>query len=39
MKKVVFLFTMFFAFAVAASAQTLSIGAVMENFSLSDLSG
>lgn len=39
MKRVAFLFTVFFAFAIAASAQTLKIGAVMDNFSLSDLSG
>ena len=39
MKRVAILFTVFFAFAIAASAQKLSIGVAMENFSLSDLSG
>ncbi|MBK8465424.1 MAG: redoxin domain-containing protein [Chloracidobacterium sp.] len=39
MKKAAFLFSIFFAFAVAASAQGLAIGAAMENFSLADTSG
>ena len=39
MKRVAFLFTVFFAFAIAAGAQTLGIGAAMDNFSLSNLSG
>jgi len=39
MKRAVFLFTVFFAFALAANAQGLAIGAAMENFSLPDLDG
>ena len=39
MKKVTFLFTVFFAFALAANAQGLSIGATMENFLLADTNG
>lgn len=39
MKRAAFLFTIFFAFALAANGQGLSIGAAMENFSLADTSG
>ena len=39
MKKAVFLFTALFALAVAANAQSIAIGATMENFSLPDLEG
>jgi peroxiredoxin len=39
MKRAAFLFTIFFAFALAANGQGLNIGAAMENFSLSDTSG
>jgi len=39
MKQAVFLFTVFFAFVLAANAQGLSIGATMENFSLTDTNG
>ena len=39
MKQALFLFTIFFALTLAASAQGLSIGATMENFSLPDTNG
>lgn len=39
MKRKAFLFTLFFAFVMAANAQGLSVGATMENFSLPDTSG
>ena len=39
MKRLVFLFGIVFAFAIAASAQGLSIGSAMEDFSLADTSG
>src|SRR5438552_8511793 len=39
MKQAAFLFTIFFAFVLAANAQGLSVGATMENFSLADTNG
>ena len=39
MKRVVFLFTLVFALAMAASAQGIEIGATMDNFSMPDLEG
>lgn len=39
MKRVAFLFTMLFAFALAANAQGIAIGTTMENFSLPDANG
>ncbi len=39
MKRAAFLFTVFFALALAANAQGLAVGATMENFSLSDTNG
>lgn len=39
MKRAVFLFTLVFALAVAASAQGIEIGATMDNFSMPDLDG
>ncbi len=39
MKHALFLFTIFFAFAFAANAQGLAVGAKMENFSLADING
>lgn len=39
MKRAIFLLTAVFALSIAASAQGLSIGATMENFSLPDMSG
>jgi hypothetical protein len=39
MKQAAFLFTIFCAFALTVSAQGLSIGATMENFSLADTNG
>ena len=37
MKRAVFLFTLVFALAVAASAQGIEVGATMDNFSMPDL--
>ena len=39
MKRAFFLFTVFFAFALAANAQGLTVGAAMDNFSLPDTNG
>jgi peroxiredoxin len=39
MKRALFLFTVFFAFALTASAQGLAVGGKMENFSLADING
>lgn len=39
MKHALFLFTIFFALTLTASAQGLSIGATMDNFSLPDING
>jgi peroxiredoxin len=39
MKTASFLFTVFFAFALTASAQGLAVGSAMENFSLADTNG
>lgn len=39
MKRAILLFTAMMVFAVAASAQSIAIGATMENFSLSDGNG
>src|SRR5438552_3139003 len=39
MKRAAFLFTAFFAFALAANAQGINVGATIENFSLSDTNG
>ena len=39
MKRAAFLFTVFFALTLTASAQGLSIGATMDNFSLPDING
>lgn len=39
MKKAAFLFTVLFAFALAANAQGLAVGSTMENFSMLDIEG
>src|SRR6266404_8710333 len=39
MKRTVFLFGVFFAFAVAAYAQGVKVGATIEDFKLSDTNG
>lgn len=39
MKRAAFLFTIFFAFVLAASAQGIAIGGTVENFSLTDTNG
>lgn len=39
MKRAVFLFTLVFVLAMAASAQGIEIGATMDNFSMPDLDG
>ena len=39
MKRAIFLFTIVFAFAVMASAQGVSVGGTVENFSLTDTNG
>ena len=39
MKRAVFLFTLLFAFVMAANAQSIDVGAAMENFSLPDVNG
>lgn len=39
MKRAIFLFTVFFSFALAASAQGIAVGATMENFSMPDTNG
>lgn len=39
MKRAIFIFTAIFAFALAANAQGIAVGATMENFSLPDMSG
>jgi len=39
MKRAVFLFTLVFALAMAASAQGIEVGATMDNFSMPDLNG
>lgn len=39
MKRTAFLFTLFFVLALAVNAQGLSVGATMENFTMSDTGG
>lgn len=39
MKRVIFLFTLVFAFAMAANAQDIAVGGTVENFSMPDVNG